>query len=184
MLSFNLQILGNVNVTRATSTSFQIGFKNTVANLLNVSNETVTITSIVATQSARRLLAAGVQINYNLKSSSALNQIENALNDAISSGAFGNRLRRNTGGTVVASATIDVVDITPTSMPTPSPSVVTESEDKDENELKLGSTAITLIAILGFFGVLCGVLGLTYCCYNMRKRKGSSITTIVVTVCM
>lgn len=177
MLSFNSQILGNINVTSATISSFQTGFISTVASFLNISDNTVTITDTVATQSARRLLAAGVQINYDIKSSSALNQIENALNGAISSGAFGNVLRRNTGTTVTSSATLVVAVITPTYTPTPLPSSSTENE----GGTTLGTTPIILIAVLGFFGVLVMVLGLLWY-FGMFKRKRRNRTSITVSI--
>lgn len=125
----------------------------------------MTITSTVTTQSARHLLAVGVQLTYNIQSSSSFYLIGNALNNAISSGAFGNMLRRKTGIAVIASADAMVVDISPTNMPTQLPAFITETG----RGIKLGTTPIILIAVLGFFGIL-GTVGLTYYC-STRKRQ-------------
>lgn len=106
------------------------------------------ITGLVGTQNARRLLALGVQINYELtlnnKSPSEINTSLKALDEAVRTGTFGTTLRANTGTAVTASASPQVTDISPTSTPTSPPQSASS---------RLRSPIIMLIAI-GLFYIL------------------------------
>jgi hypothetical protein len=104
----------------------------------------VIITSIVEVQNARRLLAVGVQVNYDIQWSSE--REEDAalmLNDAIATSSFDKTLKSVTGTTVTATATPDVVNIDPTSMPTLMP-VSTQTN----GGVRLGTSAIIVIVVV------------------------------------
>jgi hypothetical protein len=78
----------------------------------------VIITSIVDVDNARRLLAVGVQVNYDIQWSSAREEVTEKLNEVIATRSFDETLQSITGTAVAATAMPEVVNIDPTSMPT------------------------------------------------------------------
>jgi hypothetical protein len=148
------------------TSGFKAEFVVIVANTLAINNTAVMIISTVATQSTRRsLLASGVQIRYNVESSSK--SIGKILNDAITSGTFSRNLQMNTGLLVTALEGVIVTDVTPTNMP----SLMPNHNEEVVSSLRLGKVSIIIIAVVGFLIIFILVI-IRYSCSG---RKGHSL---------
>jgi flagellar biogenesis protein FliO len=133
----------------------------------------VTITSIVEVDNARRLLAVGVQVNYDIQWSSAREEVTKKLNDVIATHSFDKMLQSITGTAVTATAIPEVVNIDPTSMPTFMPTVSTQTK----GGALLGTTAIIVIVVVvgGFFLLL----GLSlFLCYYFRRASNNYVAPL------
>lgn len=135
------------------------------------------VVSTVALQSSHRLLlGSGVKLNYNVKSSKTYDELGKVLNGAISGGFFGNKLRKNTCITVTASAGAVVTDVSPTSMPT----VISTASTESVSNLRLGTTPIIMIAVVGCLLIPCILFAINKRYFGRKNRYLAKGNTIVI----
>jgi len=115
------QVLINVALSEAQGDNFKAGFKRTIATVMSISVDAVTITLIIEVQTSRKLLATGVKIDYTIQATTTQEEMTQTLNAAVEDNTFSQSLQAETGTTATATSPPEIVNISPTSMPTGQP---------------------------------------------------------------
>jgi hypothetical protein len=121
---------------------------------MSIGVDAVTVNSVTEVQTSRKLLATGVKIDYTIQATTTQEEMSQTLNTAVKENNFSQSLQAETGSSATATASPEVVDISPTSMPTTMPAFPAVKSSGISNLRQSNPVFMIVFTFIGIFYIL------------------------------